>query len=467
MSIITPLVDTLISNVLGRRGDVERVAARQAEQPLGGVSRITSLRDPTSDTPDDRIDQRAGISSNSPRTNQGEVARNPQLRGTQGHVSSGAAENAGQTQNSSSRTHLSAEARTIARILEKFPVDTQAVKSSQALTRSEPTASRLSTALSGQVRHSGLFYESHLSQWLKGNYDVGELLREPQGKLARLVAMPASGQSTAGQSGAAQSAAGQSGTAQSAAGRPAATAALPATGFASPLPSAATAFGQMAQPGIPMSSSHLLMGQMAQSGTVLPSTQLPGGQTAAIPQSPVTAQLSPLIANHGSTAERAAQLAQVAARGEALMQLRESADTHNAATQQRSAAEPVHDSLQGLLRHQLEMLTQPLFRWEGFFMPDMPMRWELEEESAGGEVDDDALRIWRSRLHLDMPQLGAMDIEISLQGGTLHVSGEVDESSLALVRRQGGGLATRLEAAGLPIASMNFSPRSGSETSDA
>jgi Flagellar hook-length control protein FliK len=51
-------------------------------------------------------------------------------------------------------------------------------------------AAQLTAALRGALDRSGLFYESHLVQWLAGDRPLAALLREPQGKLSA-VAQPA------------------------------------------------------------------------------------------------------------------------------------------------------------------------------------------------------------------------------------------------------------------------------------
>ena len=46
------------------------------------------------------------------------------------------------------------------------------------------TAEPLALALEEAVSHSGLFYESHLAQWLAGKRSAGELRHEPQARVA-------------------------------------------------------------------------------------------------------------------------------------------------------------------------------------------------------------------------------------------------------------------------------------------
>jgi hypothetical protein len=50
---------------------------------------------------------------------------------------------------------------------------------------SEPSRNLLPTRLAQAMQESGLFYESHLARWSKGNYPFDAILNEPQARLAR------------------------------------------------------------------------------------------------------------------------------------------------------------------------------------------------------------------------------------------------------------------------------------------
>ncbi|HBB70517.1 MAG TPA: flagellar hook-length control protein FliK, partial [Geobacter sulfurreducens] len=52
---------------------------------------------------------------------------------------------------------------------------------------------RLAEGLRNALTRSGVFYESHLSQWVKGERPLADLLREPQGSLSRLAVATTSG----------------------------------------------------------------------------------------------------------------------------------------------------------------------------------------------------------------------------------------------------------------------------------
>lgn len=345
MSVITPLVDTLLQNVLGRRADLDRVAARQGEMPLNGVTPTSPQRDPASDTPDERLERRSELRGDPTRLQERGIARS--LDDTAARIGASRYANL----EASSTTHLSAEARTIARILERFPDGVQKITAGDALLTSgeRPEAPRLATALAGQLRHSGLFYESHLSQWMGGKYELSALLKEPQAQLS--------------------------------------------TGLKAP-------------------------------------QQMPDERSAG------------------------AQM-----RGEQAATFRESVATFTGVTQ--GSSEPVHESLHGVVRHQLEVMTQPLLRLEGLFWPGVPFQWDLEREAddSTAEPEEEVLRTWHSRLQLTMPHLGELDIDVRLRGNELYVTGLVDPSALTRVTLHGERLADALKAAGLSVASLSFSPR--------
>ncbi|QWV91756.1 flagellar hook-length control protein FliK [Geomonas oryzisoli] len=57
----------------------------------------------------------------------------------------------------------------------------------------EQAAAQLAGRLKTSLTQNGLFYESHLAQWALGGFSLKELLKEPQGKLSRLLSERESG----------------------------------------------------------------------------------------------------------------------------------------------------------------------------------------------------------------------------------------------------------------------------------
>ncbi|RKR06060.1 hypothetical protein C7446_0996 [Kushneria sinocarnis] len=175
MSVISPLLDTLLHQVLGRRADLDRVAARPMQQPLGAVTYTPPPRHATSDTPEEH---------QTPANGQSPVQRQrPAVQELQSGVQEFRA--AEQGVNASTRQHFSPEARTIAAILARFPTREPMVQGAAPLISDArlPTIGLLAHALGREVALSGLFYEAHLARWTQGRLDRQGLQHEPQSAL--------------------------------------------------------------------------------------------------------------------------------------------------------------------------------------------------------------------------------------------------------------------------------------------
>jgi hypothetical protein len=184
---LTPLIDTLLHQVLGKRVDVP--AARDPHTPVTPV-------DPSRFTRPAHSDSRL----------QGETSNTEALatKQTTGNLSRPAASaplsRSGEPANASAVSHLSKSAWRIAELLQRFPavpsrlvlsrplLDTMPMRLSTAQTPGANSlfsdehaniVQELSGRLSGSVRDSGLFYESHLARWFKGDMDIAQLAREP------------------------------------------------------------------------------------------------------------------------------------------------------------------------------------------------------------------------------------------------------------------------------------------------
>ncbi|AQU84596.1 flagellar hook-length control protein FliK [Halomonas sp. 'Soap Lake  len=169
MSGITPLIDTLLHQVLGRQGEAslqrslnapvqpvppgEGPRALQGDASLDGRPMSSPLGElkhlPASNTPDRQHPPSQGGSS---------------------------------TAIGSTQTHFSPAARTIADVLLRFPAPPSVMRPEAPLMNAQdaPTATALATRLEASVRDSGLFYESHLKRWFQGEVSRQQLLREPQ-----------------------------------------------------------------------------------------------------------------------------------------------------------------------------------------------------------------------------------------------------------------------------------------------
>ena len=80
-----------------------------------------------------------------------------------------------------------------------------------------------------------------------------------------------------------------------------------------------------------------------------------------------------------------------------------------------AAGSPVADSLEPVVRRQLDLIENPAFYWRGDVWPGQSASLELrpEQNSAGDRPADQPP--WTARLRLVLPQLGGIDATVSLQ----------------------------------------------------
>lgn len=167
MSGITPLLDTVLHEVLGKRVDTQ--SPRDLNQPVKALSAEGALKPLHSDS---RLDTR----DNS--TTLRDVGRAPR------QIPSNTTPT-GQPPSSapaSTQTHLSGSARAIADLLTRFSPEPSTLKPQAPLItdREPPTQSNVANRLEQSIRLSGLFYESHLARWYKGEHSRQQLAQEPQ-----------------------------------------------------------------------------------------------------------------------------------------------------------------------------------------------------------------------------------------------------------------------------------------------
>lgn len=400
MSGITPLIDTLLHQVLGRQGELS--LQRALDQP---VKPIPPGQGPRAVMGDAHLDGRA---STSPL---GDLKRLP-LPADGGRTPPRG--DAPPPSPGSTQTHFSPAARTIADVLLRFPAPPSVMRLEAPLVTSQetPSASTVATRLEASIRDSGLFYESHLKRWFQGEGTRQQLMSQPQM---------------------------QSGS------RPLTT--LLPTGPSVPSPA-----------GAPLTAPPVGQGGM----TILPN----------MPLVPVTheqglaarlASASHFLAT-GSMAATPVQAAASQASTHPAPMAGEVRDSHQARVElshareiteliaSRPAREVVHESLQSLVRQQLEMLVMPTIRWEGdvwagIFMAlviNLPAR---EEGAEGKQQEGEPDGGWRSEMQLDVPNLGALNASLWLYRNVLSID-FTTESTQAYQRIDAGlpALEKRLSA---------------------
>jgi hypothetical protein len=118
---------------------------------------------------------------------------------------------------------------------------------------------------------------------------------------------------------------------------------------------------------------------------------------------------------------------------------------------------PVARELVPLVQQQLNGLATQNFVWQGQIWPGQPMWWEIsgDPESKPSQENEQASQ-WQTRLKLDLPALGGVDVTLRLgAGGALAVSASASKpASEALLRENSQALREQLSAAGLTLTQL-------------
>ncbi|ABX16741.1 flagellar hook-length control protein FliK [Burkholderia multivorans] len=272
-------------------------------------------------------------------------------------------------------------------------------------------AGALRAALAQAVGESGLFYESHLSQWFAGQRPLAALLREPQARIA---------------------------IAQTSADPDAAPDDDALDALLTPrlsLPSARAAV----QPGAVASGG-------AASGGARPA--------GSAPEPTPGAQSHPPLARAAADAtdplhELADWRASVARPADA------------AAPSDAASPTPVHPAAVPIVRQQLDTLATDQFRWTGEAWPGVRVDWTIEPDESGGHAprsgDDAGDGIaWRTRLTLTLPTLGTVDAELVLNGAQLVARLRANQAGAARLAQHEPALRRRFEGSGLQLGGLSI-----------
>lgn len=422
MSGITPLIDTLLHQVLGKRVDVP-----PTKDPNAPVQPVDPGRGPGAVHSDSRLDARrpqqaAATTGQRPATPNAEVPTDSDRP-------------------ASTITRLSAPGARIAELLARFPAPPSALTSTGPLLTASPaqqaapsaspstlgathgapatTATTATSATAGlatgpsgpavtmlaerlgvRVRDSGLFYESHLNRWFHGNLDRAQLAREPQMWRA-LVFRPMASEANAQTSG----------------------------------HSPASGFGRLSTQA----------GAMAGQPSAQPSSQ-PGSQSNIAPAFPLAPWRSTQPAGYQPSLATTIAVDAQGAQGVS--------STSDDTVARREGASPsgVHESLAPLVRHQLEMLATPVLRWEGDVWSGLfmalaihPPQREPDHQGGGKGRDDskDEEHAWRTELELELAEHGSLRVSALL--GEEHLSLRLSTSAEALRDRLEQGRETLIQ----------------------
>ncbi|PMR77688.1 flagellar hook-length control protein FliK [Billgrantia endophytica] len=411
MSGITPLLDTLLHQVLGKRVDTQ--PPRDLNEPVRPVNAGEGPRALHSDS---RLEGRRP--GTTPLPVPGSTGPLPR-----GDAPGGQADSARPP--ASFQTHFSPSARTIADLLVRFPAPPSVLSATGPLMGADesPSAATLANRLQVGIRDSGLFYESHLSRWYRGELTRQQLEREPQ-MWRTLRFSPAA----VTQGGAATSPGAMVGPAAGGAGLPGAQVAAGAGLTPPPVTGGGPIQGPAAQ-----AQSY------AVTGALLPATSSGGGDSAAPRDTAAASSRAAAMPGQGAGPETAGR-----------------EPLENAARMRPGAGEPVHESLQGVVRHQLEMLVTPVLRWEGdvwsgifmALMVQLPVGARHEDE--GEQEGDSSPGYWHSELRLTVPSLGEIRVAMWLRDVDVRLELKAaDEPTLAILQGGVPTLEQRLQAAGM------------------
>ncbi|WP_438394798.1 flagellar hook-length control protein FliK [Caballeronia sp. DA-9] len=274
-------------------------------------------------------------------------------------------------------------------------------------------AAALASVLAKTVSESGLFYESHIAQWLAGQRSLASLNNEPQAHADKLTA------------------------------------------------------------GLPFDAPQSQPQPDAPTDVWIDETLLPPTFSADTPGAVNTVRLVPMPLTPGQAAALAASVRAVpphvfSPRGSASAagSASDASDTdlHDAAVQ-ASINAGIHPSTIALVRQQLDLLATGQFRWSGEAWPGAKVDWEIQPRERGAHgrdaIHDNAASLpsggergWYTRVTLTLPTLGSVDANLMLTGQHLVVRLDASADGALLLARDGAHFQQQLEAAGLQLASL-------------
>jgi len=282
------------------------------------------------------------------------------------------------------------------------------VAAARAAAAALPVAT-LRAALAQAVGESGLFYESHLAQWLAGQRPLAALMREPQ---ARLTAVQG------------------------------------------------PAAGDAAQHDAPDGLDELLAQRLPLPAAARTAAQ-PGASASVGAVARGLAQNASTAARQGAASGMAASADPLGDLGDARWTPARAGLAAASADPQAQAAAPVHPAAVPIVRQQLDALATDQFRWTGEAWPGARLDWTIEPDDPGGRAarggDDAGDGIaWRTRLTLTLPSLGTVDAELVLNGAQLVARLRANPAGADRLTRNEAALRQRFEGSGLTLGGLSI-----------
>src|SRR5665647_845673 len=359
MSGLTPLIGTLLATRLAQRVDLVPL---KSEVEVAGPEAVTPVEKVTNDL---RLPSRAALQ---------------QQLGV-GLLKSGESGYGNGPARSGEFVTLSVAARAVSAILDIQAVATTKIIGTEPLwPQPQPAlAHLLSATLARTVANSGLFYESHLTQYAAGTRTLAQLAQEPQARLDATLRVPLAlpGADAAGQ---------ESGMGGSRAG----------TGRLMEVPSlpGAAAGGDSARlqprlvevpspPGaaaVPSEAGHDVSIDSGKAGAASSPNSVPAGLASRLDS-------AHLAAAYGSASVREKEHTpfhdiagqETTAKNAGASSLDAVRNNTNSIPAAAAVAAAIHPDAIALVRQQLELLAVSVFRWGGEVWPGTPMDWEIHQ----------------------------------------------------------------------------------------
>jgi hypothetical protein len=294
-----------------------------------------------------------------------------------------------------------------------------------ALNRSQPlveampkTGADLAPILKQALTQSGMFYEAHQARWVSGQLPTASLLQEPQGKL-------------------------------------------------SPAPLNAPEFINRASNFTPSVPGDSPLPDAHQDSLIRPSSS--ATLTSPSAASPGTDGLTQAPANQGADKSPALVIDATVNRkfGEKVMEVPQDRSNSTTLSPPQTAVltstpsvpneNPVPRELVPLVQQQLNGLATQNFVWQGQVWPGQPMWWEISgDPESKPSQDNEPASQWQTRLKLNLPALGGIDVTLRLgAGGALAISVSTEKpASEAKLRDSAQPLREQLAAAGLTLTQL-------------
>ena len=295
----------------------------------------------------------------------------------------------------STRDQISSTSRFLSNLtelpLERTLIQSAAGKPVWQATGPAIDSKQMAVALKDALGNSGLFYESHQAQWVRGERSTAQLLIEPQNQLQNRDTQP--------------------------------------TTLTAPPGKAAI------QP------DKAILTASQDKAAIQPDKAAIQPDTAAFAMEPDKAAMQP--DKTAMQPDKAALALQPDKAALAMQPDKAAADS----------GLPIAKELVFMVQQQLHTLETHQLTWTGQVWPGQQMQWEIQGEPEHHQTRPDE-RKWSTEMELALPRLGDVHARLVFsQGGiklTLHA---VDASSIALLNRRLPGLAMTLSDAGIRLTS--------------